>query len=236
MNPARIDFVALVLGSKCYEGAKQSGFKLFALTQISKAYAEYMNFGIGDNGYKNPVRFFEASEFFFRTRSYEPDTWKDSPPITEVFTDPETGKRVKRTIVPPEETLRLQCFDKYYEFSGLNLYMPIDEFLWKLQAARRTWVIDNREQISTYLDFCRRYKYKRSSSQLEFMMESPDFIEIMVCPDTPEQLDSIIRPYVPLPSRAYHHHRLSGRRLKRKSSFSRPVTIAYGQQEFVLAA
>jgi hypothetical protein len=213
--------------------------KIFALTQIAHAAADYAFFGFGRNGYHRIEHFFEAVEFLFRTRSYEPETWRDAPPIEQIFVDPESGKRIKSVTVPPPETLRLQCFDKYYEISELDQAMPMDDFLETLKDARRKLILQNREQVREYVEFCRRNMLNKKRGQLQFSMElpnmdSPEFIETLVYPQSPEDVEAVLLPYEPLPKRAFHR-RLSGKKLKRRKSFTYRITVPYGQQEFVLS-
>lgn len=239
INPARIDFVAFVFSLACADSSKQSGVKIFALTQIAHAAADYAFFGFGRNGYHRVEHFFEAVEFLFRTRSYEPETWRDAPAIEQIFVDPESGQRVKSVTVPPPETLQLQCFDKYYEISELDQAMPMEDFLETLKEARRKLILQSRDQIHEYIEFCRRNALSRKGGQLQFAMElldmdSPEFIETLVYPKSPEEVETILLPFEPLPKRARLRRHIR-RKLKRRKSFTYKIAVPYGQQEFVLS-
>lgn len=239
INPARIDWIEFVESLACANQSKQSGAKLFATTVISHSSADFLFFGFGRNGYHKVERFWEATEFMFRTRSTEPETWKDAPPIEQIFVDPETGKRVKSVVVPPPETLRAQCFDRYYEVAELDLKLSMDDFLDQLKETRRGLVVQNLERMQEFLEFRRRNALASKGGQLRFVMESlnlksPGAIDALVCPQSPEELEAVLPPFGPLPERA-RLRRVFGKKLNSGKRSTYKIIVPYGQQEFVLS-
>lgn len=235
INPTREDFVEFVRSALCMDQSKQSGAKLFACTQLCHVTADYLFFGLGRNGYHVVSHFFEAVEFLFRARSYLPETWKDSPAIEQVFVDPVTKKRVKTVTVPAPETLKLQCFDTYYEVAEVGQAMHMDVFLDLIKKKRRDLILLNHDQVSKCMDVFRRGCLSFLGGQQEFIWESldsPEAIEALVYPKSPEELESLFTPLGLQPLKAFRARTGMGGVRK-----ARPyqIFIVDGQLEFALS-
>jgi hypothetical protein len=227
VNPSRIDFSAWITDPECIDSSKATGLQLFALTQISHAAADYLFFGLGRNGY-TLIKWFEAFEFFWRTRSTDPSTWQDTPEVKRIKIGPK-GEKIVVYEQAEDETLRLQCFDKYYELSELDKYIRMDAFLEHLLKIRRKLIYDSREQVEEYLKYYRRNQQIEIAGQLSFVSEdiNIEFLETLIWPNSPEQVEELILPYV---------YKSIGEKLSSKK-YSKPVVskdpiIAEGQSSF----
>ena len=230
INPSRIDMPAFAASPDCRSGSYPPD-QLLALTVIEHTYALYQFWGLGDNGYQDPQWWFETVDFFYRCRSNKPETWKDAPPVKRVsFND--KGKMVVNYEKIPDETLKLQCFDVYYEQSGMAKQMPMDLWLEGIRKIRIQLLRDNNEQMKTYREFCRRNHLEFKGGQLWLHLEDPGETEALVQPETPEQLDNFLLSCIG------NRHRPT-RPLRRRSevlpsrSYSKLIPTSAGQQSFV---
>ena len=217
-NPARIDFAALIKEPDCASNLCE-GMQLLALTQISHTAADYMFYGLGRNGYHSITRFWEAVEFFWHARSNDPSTWHGVPDIIQVNVSDKGKKSVSRN-KPSDETLKLQCFDVYYELSGLANQMNMNIFLDFLKSEREKIILKNLDQVTEY--------FKISlGGQMSFLLEHTDFIQTMILPTAPEQIEKLLLPYVNRANKKFVSRSINLGHARKH------VTNSIGQQSFL---
>ena len=240
-SSSRIDFVAYAKGEECKDSARQTGEKLFALTVIDCSTADYLYFGLEEEGQHVPENFWSAVEFFFRIRSWDKETWCDSPPVEDMVSDPDTGKRSRRVIIPSPETLKLQCFDRYFEVAELDKHITIEAFLDNLKQRRINLLLENRTQVRKNIEMIRK-RFMTKSGQLGLLQPQLEnfpehFMDVLVHPTEPKQLEDLLYPDIILPIKRRYHTRF-GIRHGRPAEFSmvlKPlITKCKGQREFNL--
>ncbi len=226
-NPSRVDFTEWLANPECLNGGCCSGAKLLALTQIAHTCSDYLFYGLGRNGYTLD-KWFEAVEFFWRTRSNNPETWKDAPKIKYTKLG-DNGKQEVYFETPPEETLKLQCFDKYYELADLGNVMSITVFLECLKKERRKLIYKNKQQVEEYFHFCRTNQVLSNIGQMSFLIDYSDFLEVLIWPESPEQIGKRLLPVIFNAVSEVHKERKRLRRASRQKN-----DIINKQQSFVL--
>lgn len=183
----RIDFTAYASGS-------DSPYKLLYLHVISDAASDYLFYGFGKNG-TVPDDFWYAKEYFFTCRSHLPETWQHAKFMRKAYVDEESGKRVASTIMLSDEELKQGCFDRHYELAGLNGFMPFDRFVEWLKIRRAELITLNQKQVNDYIDLLQSTalaKHMEQGIQVPFRMEALDRMQVLVSPESPEQVAEMI--------------------------------------------
>lgn len=184
---ARIDKVNLLdyIESNCQTD------KILYLRIIQDATASYLYAFLGKNS-TDPEEFFSAWKYFFKTESTNKKSWDHNRTIRLSYTS--KGNKIVRKHYLTDDELRLMCFDKHYEFSGLAEYMHIDKFRNGLKAKRTKILNNNWEKIKTYINAL----YQNELDQIEIGRQVPlqvwddNLISILTDPPSPSHLASII--------------------------------------------
>jgi hypothetical protein len=165
-----------------------SGVSVLYLSTIKDAVHNYLFFALGRNG-TSADEFSAACLYFFRIRSFLPDTWEGSKMrrITEVDSE---GKRVSKQVEFTDEQLKLMCFDVHYDYSGLGSAMAIDRFLKLLKEERKEILQQNEEQVRAYVEEIRAKELDQigTGQQVPLRIGFKDDIEILTEPSEPVEL------------------------------------------------
>lgn len=178
----------------CMNSPGDSPEKRIALQLISSTAHEYLFFGLGQNCIRID-RFFEASDFFFRVRSNDPDTWGKCRTIRTCAVSEETGKREVTVQVLDDSTIKSMCFDRWYSLAGLDNQMPLDHFCKWLKIKRRKTLEDNQAQVREYIEWLGEPNLRAAGiwqESFEFMKDWRHVLEILVEPSEPSYLAALI--------------------------------------------
>jgi hypothetical protein len=227
----RIDFLD-------YASGTDSPWKLLYLKVISDAVSDYLYFGLGKNG-TVADDFFYATEYFFKCRSFLPETWKHANSMRHAYVDEVSGKRVSSHLTLTDEELRQACFDRHYEIAELHNLMPFDQFIEWLKVRRSEILEENKAQVNAYIDLLQRTALREviGGQQIPFKLDSADRMQVLTRPTSPEQVAELVF-YAPRYRRQNRPHRQVTRREIRIASphVYRHVAVPSGQTQFALEA
>ena len=134
---------------------------------ILDAANSYLTFGLVDQNGTKPSEFWFSYEYFYRVRSYEPDTWKSCR--TEDISDGQ---------------IKAMCFDNHFNISNIRLSM--DTFLRWLKRERTSIVDQNFQQIKTYLT-----QLQPPNHDTINLIDDSTLRQILISPESPEQVSRI---------------------------------------------
>lgn len=168
---------------------------LLYLEIIQHASFEYLYFAV--TKYKiTPEDFYEAFNYFFKSRSDKPATWFTARFRRETETD-SSGKKTTRVVRFTEQDMKCMCFDKHYIYSGLERIMSMDVFLERLMQQRRKILTENIRDVEQFVR--RRFKEEsldvRKGSQLPLTPFSRDLVSVLTKPMRPIELAELL--YLP---------------------------------------
>lgn len=163
---------------------------------IQDAASNYLYAFLGKNG-TSTEEFFSAWQYFFRISSTNNKSWNKPQNKTIKLSYVYRGNKVIENRPLTDDEIKLMCFDKHYDLSGLSEHMHIDKFRAKLQAKRRKILIDNWEQVQTYIKALYQHELKEiaDGQQVPLQIWDGDLLSILIDPPTPMHLASVI--YVP---------------------------------------
>lgn len=124
---------------------------------IKDAVDKYLFFGLRRNGPKRE-EFWSACEFLFNVRASKPETWQDA-----------------REQGISDELLKFMCLDSISSY--INLGMPLDVFINKLQAERKALLQKNWQQVAAHLNLYQDYSECEAA---------------LVAPETPDTLTDLL--------------------------------------------
>jgi aromatic ring-cleaving dioxygenase len=160
---------------------------------IQDAASNYLYAFLGKNG-TSAEEFFAAHQYFFKVVSTDVETWNHHRTIKQSFT--RRGKKVIESRYLKDSELKLMCFDKHYDFSGLGDYVHIDRFRDKLKSRRRSILSkpENWEQVKAYVQALYQHELSMitDGNQVPLQVWNEDLLDILVDPPTPLHLASAI--------------------------------------------
>lgn len=161
---------------------------------IQDAASNYLYAFLGKNG-TSAEEFFAAHQYFFKVVSTNKMDWDHHRTIKQSFI--RKGMKVTEDRYLIDSELKLMCFDKHYDMSGLAEHMHIDKFRAGLKAKRRRILSANWEQVQTYITALYQHELSMIADrqQVPLQVWTDELLEVLVDPPTPLQLASII--YVP---------------------------------------
>jgi hypothetical protein len=180
-----------------YASGTDDPYKLLAIRIISDAASNYLYWGFGRNG-TTIEKFWEANEYFFRVRSNDPESWKDARYMRKMVIDPVTGKKRFVNEELSDETLKLGCFDRHYELSGLDNLMTLDKFTRWLAIRREELVRENEDQINEYVELLKGVSWEQCIRQQvkQHGISAPAFLFETTTPA--EKMEVLVRPTSPV--------------------------------------
>lgn len=160
---------------------------------IQDAASNYLYALLGKNG-TSVQEFFAAHQYFFRITSVDKESW-GSRKVKKSYT--QRGKKVLETHHLTDDEVMLMCFDKHYEFSGMEQHLCIEKFRIQLMDKRRRIVTNNWPQISSYVNGLYQKELSEivPGSQVPMQVWQERLQEILIDPRDPYQLASLL--YVP---------------------------------------
>lgn len=161
---------------------------------IQDAASNYLYAMLGKNG-TSVEEFFSAHQYFFKVESTRSATWDHHRQIKYSYTC--KGQKVKVDHYLTDSELKLMCFDKHYELSGLINHMDIDRFRSKLKQKRARIIHNNLEQVKSYINSLYQKELDQivDGNQVPLQIWTGDFVSILVDPPTPFHLANLL--YVP---------------------------------------
>ena len=132
-----------------FKSSADCGEKIIFQHTILDAANNYLFFGLAENNGTSATEFWFAYEYFYRIRSYDPDTWKDSRIMKTTAMNYNTKRRETNTVELTDIQMKAMCFDMHFNISNIRLSM--DTFLRWLKLERTNIVETNWDQINTYL-------------------------------------------------------------------------------------
>jgi hypothetical protein len=161
--------------------------KIIYLATIQDAVHNYLFFALGRNG-TSAEEFAAASEYFFHIRSHWPESWCHCHHVKT--TTMEAGKRHVQIHDLSDEELMNMCFDRHYEYAGLDRLMTMDRFLACLKRERCAILTKNWDQVLAYVETLRHRDlgYVPTGEQLPLRIWASDEQAILVEPTGPQQV------------------------------------------------
>jgi len=158
---------------------------------ILDAANNYLFFGLGRNG-TTAEEFWYACEFLFRVRAAKPETWQSTPQVvSETYLDEQSGRRVTRSTEYSENDIKAMCLDTIW--NHLDFPMSLEIFCARLKTERHSIIRANNRQIWDYLALPSKRPTSRTSFVELVTAFSPAFEALLVCPETPEEMEELIR-------------------------------------------
>jgi hypothetical protein len=148
--------------------------RLLWLESFKDACFNYSAWGLGKNGTSKP-EFLHAVSYFFYTRSYLPESWRQARFLREVAVDEATGKRVNRVVRLDDNVLMFMCLDAHWPY--FDFKMSLDSFTRRLKAERKRLIEQNWRQVAAYLRINRPII---------------ECIDALVCPSDPAELEHVL--------------------------------------------
>lgn len=165
--------------------------KVLFLRIIQDAASNYLYALLGKNG-TSVEEFFFTHQYFFKINSTDKASWSQHRTMKHVSV--ENGKKIYQKRVLEDNELRLMCFDKQFEMSGLSDYMHIDRFRAALKTRRKRILTNNWEQVKTYIAtlYQRELNQITTGQQVPLQVWKDDLLSILIDPPTPKHLANII--------------------------------------------
>jgi hypothetical protein len=189
-NDVRLDRINLLE----FLSPRYPAVKVMYASIIQDAAANYLYAFLSKNS-TSSEEFFSAWQYFFKITSTDNKSWNHHRTIKQSYLH--NGERTYKNHYLNDNELRLMCFDKHYEFSGLSELMHIDKFRAGLKTKRRQILMDNWEQVKKHID----YLYAKEVDQIAnkqpvpLQVWSEDLMTVLIDPPTPLHLANIL--YVP---------------------------------------
>ena len=160
---------------------------------IQDAASHYLFAFLEKNG-TSAEEFFAAYQYFFKVVSTDMESWNHHRTIKNSFT--QRGQKVVDNRYLNDNEMKLMCFDKHYDLSGLSDYLHIDRFRNKLKERRRAIISrpENWEHIKTYVKslYQRELSLIVSGNQVPLQVWNEDLLQLLVDPPTPYHLATAI--------------------------------------------
>lgn len=174
-----------------YLEANAPADKVLFLRIIQDAASNYLYALLGKNG-TSVEEFFYTHQYFFKVNSTDRKSWARYRTIKHVSV--ENGSKLYQKRVLEDNELRLMCFDKQFEMSGLSDYMHIDRFRASLKNKRKKILTNNWEQVISYIStlYQRELNQIAEGQQVPLQVWKEDLLTILVDPPTPKHLASLI--------------------------------------------
>lgn len=165
--------------------------KVLFLRIIQDAASNYLYAFLGRNG-TSAEEFFYTHQYFFKILSTDKSTWGSNRTIKHISID--GNKKIYQKRILEDNELRLMCFDKQFELSGLSDYMHIDRFKAALKKKRRRILTNNWEQVTAYVTsiYQRELNQIAEGQQVPLQVWQEDLLTILIDPPTPQHLANTI--------------------------------------------
>lgn len=185
---------------------------------IQDAASNYLYAFLGKNG-TSIEEFFAAWQYFFKVVSTNKKTWDHHRTVKLSYT--KKGVKVNENRYLSDNELILMCFDKHYEFSGLEEYMNIDKFREGLKVKRTKILKDNWAQVSAYVDTLYQNELNQVADgrQVPLKVWDENLLSTLVDPITPIRLASLIY----IPTKLKRPIRLRTKKIVTKGMYARLV-------------
>lgn len=195
---------------------------------IQDAASNYLYAFLGKNG-TSAEEFFAAWQYFFKVESTNKSSWDHNRTIKHSYIS--RGQKVTETHQLTDDELKLMCFDKQYELSGLHKHMHIDKFRLLLRTKRQRIVKDNLAQITSYVNSLYQNEINQitNGQQIPLQVWNENILTVLTDPPTPMHLASLI--YV---SNKLKTNKKPKSKKKHKGSRSNSTHIVEGQQFFTI--
>jgi len=161
---------------------------------IQDAVASYLNAFV-TKSYISVDEFFSSWKYLFKIVSTDKKTWDFNRTIRSSHIS--NGLKVIERRYLEDEELKLMCFDKHYEFSGLAKYMYIDKFRSSLKDKRTKLLNDNWNQVEKYINglYQKELNQVADNRQLPLQLWNNNLLSTLVDPPSPIHLASVV--YIP---------------------------------------
>jgi hypothetical protein len=169
----------------------KSAHKVLYSCIIQDAVSNYLYAFLGKNG-TSTEEFFAAWQYFFKIISTDKAGWDHNRIIKQRYTN--RGQKITNTHYLTDNELKLMCFDKHYEYSGLSNHMNINRFRAGLKTKRRKILTENWEQVTTYINQLYQYELNQiaDKQQIPLQVWNDELLTVLIDPPSPLHLANVI--------------------------------------------
>lgn len=149
-------------------------------------------YAITDKGCPSIEEFFSAWQYLFNITSNNKRSWEKSRSIKISYDY--RGNKITENRYLEDTTLKLMCFDKHYELSGLSEYMDIDKFRKGLRSKREQILKDRWEHVVTKIKALHDKELGQitDGKQLPLPLWNEDLLTTLTYPSSPESLANAV--------------------------------------------